>query len=250
MYHLLQIFRTLFHKNRSFYKKLRKILRFSPHHIRFYEIAFIHKSASLRLNDGTLINNERLEYLGDAVLDAVIAEYLYRSFPDKDEGFLTQMRAKIVKRKQLNKLARDLGIQELIIAHLEGNCNSKHVYGDTLEALIGSIYLDQGFKKVRRFILRQILQYLDLDHLAKLEIDFKSRLIEWAQKFRFDIIYDSHEEDEENTHTPPVFVSRVRLFDEILGSGRGNSKKESEQKASEAALKMVMQHTIATGTTK
>lgn len=205
-----------------------------------YHIAFIHKSARLRLKDGTTVDNERLEFLGDAILDAVIAEYLYKIYPEQDEGFLTQLRSKIVKRKQLNKLAQKLGLSTLIKSNTSMNQAQKNILGNAFEALIGAVYLDKGYLQTKKFIINRILaRYLDLEKLSLRESDFKSRLIEWAQKNKKEISFVNKEE----INVPGremVFMSSVIIMDQSYGTGSGYSKKEAEQKAAEQALLKVM----------
>jgi ribonuclease-3 len=143
---LIQLKFIVFSSGRDFYFKMVRLLGFLPGKPRLYEIAFIHKSASITQKNGQVINNERLEYLGDAILDAVIADYLYTRFPDKDEGFLTQLRAKLVKRKMLNKLAAKLGIAPMLVCRTGANESKHNLLGNALEALIGAIYLDNPEK--------------------------------------------------------------------------------------------------------
>ena len=226
-----------------FYRRMVRVLGFCPGNLRLYEIAFIHKSASTISKTGQIVNNERLEYLGDAILDAIIADYLYSRFPEKDEGFLTQLRSKIVKRKQLNKLATNIGISSLLISNTNSEQPKQNLLGNAFEALIGAIYLDKGYRRTRQYVINKILkQYLDLEKIARKESDFKSRLIEWVQKNRQDVqflsIAEGHEQAEEN-----VFVSRVMISDRELGQGKGSSKKDAEQKAAEMALENLKEET-------
>ena len=132
-----------------------RILGFLPRKLFLYEIAFIHKSASSTLKNGQVINNERLEYLGDAILDAVIADYLYTRFPDKDEGFLTQLRAKLVKRKMLNNLANNLGIAPMLVSRTNADQSKINLLGNAFEALIGAIYLDKGYVRTKRYVIKK-----------------------------------------------------------------------------------------------
>ena len=200
-------------------------------------MAFIHKSASLVLPDGNVVNNERLEYLGDAILDAVVANYLFRNYPHEDEGFLTKMRSKMVKRKHLNLLALRLGIDKLMTFQPNFINVSKHLYGNAFEALVGAIYLDKGFKSTSKFIERIINKYVNLEKLKKSDSDYKSQLIEWAQKNRQELVFESHEEHKGINN---VFVTYVKVFENEIGKGAGNSKKESEQKAAKFALELVL----------
>ncbi len=229
-----RFFSFSFGRKKEFIKNLIPILEFVPVHPKLYEIAFIHRSASLILPDGEVVNNERLEYLGDAILDAIVADYLFKRFPNKDEGFLTKMRSKMVKRKNLNILAYHIGINKLIISHTNPSNISKHLYGNAFEALVGAIYLDKGFKFTSRFIERIINRYVDIEKLQELDSDYKSRLIEWAQKNREEVMFDSREEQSAN-HIP-LFISFVRITNREMGKGLGKSKKEAEQKASKVAL--------------
>lgn len=230
----------LFFKDRFFVTRIKHITGFLPYNTDLFRIAFIHKSARLSIKDGSTVDNERLEFLGDAILDAVIAEYLYMLYPDKDEGFLTQLRSKIVKRKQLNKLAIKLGLAPLLKSNTNLNESRKNVLGNALEALIGAVYMDKGYRKTRKFIIDRILiRYLDLEKLSVKESDFKSRLIEWAQKNRKEITFISKEEF--NTRKKEIFfLSNVMIMDQSYGTGSGSSKKEAEQKAAEQALLKVL----------
>jgi len=237
---LCQLFRSSFSRNRNFYFSLLKILGFLPGKRKLYEIAFIHRSASLTCKQGHIINNERLEYLGDAILDAIIADYLYARFPNEDEGFLTQVRSKIVKRKQLNKLALTLGISSLLVSNTNSQQTKENLLGNAFEALIGAIYLDKGYQRAKRFVVRKILEkQLDVERLANKESDFKSRIIEWAQKQKQEINFVSQEESLPDSNET-FFSSQVILSDRELGSGTGHSKKDAEQKAAEEALTNIL----------
>ena len=204
-----------------------------------YEMAFIHKSASIVLPDGEVVNNERLEFLGDAILDTIVADYLFHRFPNKDEGFLTKMRSKMVKRKHLNLLAYRMGLNQLIVSHTNPTNIAKHLYGNAFEALIGSIFLDKGYRKTYNFIERIINHYVDIEKLRQSESDYKSKLIEWAQKNKVEVLFESHEELNKSSNQIH-FVSYIKMMNEELGRGIGNSKKESEQKAAKAALENIL----------
>jgi ribonuclease-3 len=156
-----------FSRNKNLSNKLSPLLGFLPNRIRLYEMAFIHKSASVVLPNGEVVNNERLEYLGDAILDAIVADFLFKEFPDKDEGFLTKMRAKMVKRKHLNLLAYRMGIDQLIVSQTNPANISKYLYGNAFEALVGAIYLDKGYKRTAKFIERTINRYVDLEKIEE-----------------------------------------------------------------------------------
>ncbi len=229
----------LFHKDRDFFFNLVRILGFLPAKISLYKKAFTHKSASVKLTNGNRINNERLEYLGDAVLGAIVAEFLFLKFETSDEGFLSKLRARIVKRKQLDSTAINMGIPMMITSSSHPENTSRHLYGNALEALIGAIYLDRGFPKAKKFFRkRMVKRHIDLSKLAEKDSDYKSQIIEWAQKNKQDIVFKSFEEGKDKDKVP-VFMSNLMLNEELLGSGRGNSKKEAEQQAAKVALNSI-----------
>jgi len=215
------------------------MLGFLPGKISLYREAFLPKSA-MRLQDQPgRFNNERLEYLGDAILDAIVADYLFRKFPEFDEGLMSQLRARIVKRKTLDYLAVQVGIPDLIPATVLAASNSKHLFGNTLEAFIGAIYIDRGYRMARRFFIRRILnKYVDPEKLVKKDPDYKSRIIEWAQKKRIEVLFNTLEEQPTGLKSPS-FVATIYLNQEKKGTGRGSSKKEAEQQAAREALSKV-----------
>lgn len=228
----------IFVPEKKFLKQLKEILGFSPRNLELYQLALIHKSASGRFSRQTKINNERLEFLGDAILDSIVAEHLYQQFPDKDEGFLTQLRSKIVNRDTLKRIAIKMGIAGLLITRVSKD-DYNALYGDALEALIGAIYLDRGFKKTRKFVIERIINYhLNLEKLCITEVDFKSRIIEWGQKNKKEINFTSQEQVNE-TDNSTVFVTYLLILDEIMGTGSGKSKKEAEQNAAKQAIQII-----------
>ena len=213
------------------------ILGFLPGKQCLYEIAFIHKSASTTLKNGQVINNERLEYLGDAILGAIIADHLYARFPDRNEGFLTQLRAKLVKRKMLNKLADNLGIAPLLVSRTNADQPKINLLGNAFEALIGAIYLDKGYVRTKKYVIKKVFnKYVNLEKLSRKESDFKSRIIEWAQKNKQEISFISRENSHEGSKEIH-YSSKLILEKMEMGSGSGHSKKEAEQKAAEQALR-------------
>lgn len=228
----------LFTPDKNFTRQLKRILGFRPRNFELYQLAFVHKSASHFIFNNIKVNNERLEYLGDAILDSMVAEYLFRKFPDKEEGFLTQTRSKIVNRDNLNHMAIKLGIGDMIISKMSKD-NHKSVYGDALEALIGALYLDKGYERTKKIVLERIIQcHININRLLETEIDFKSRIIEWGQKNKKSINFTSFEEMDEQTNIP-VFITHLIVVDDIVGRGSGNSKKESEQNAARQALQII-----------
>lgn len=204
---------------------------FIPHNIELYKLALIHKSASVVLENGQQVNNERLEFLGDAIIESVSSDYLFIEFPDKNEGFLTQLRSKMVSRQTLNDVAKRIGLDDYVITHSSNNLSQKHIYGDAFEAMMGAIYLDQGYDFVNRLLINRIfVDYIKVDNLLQAETDFKSRLIEWCQKNHHTINFSTvHDKNYSSTH--PFFYSKVLIDDIEVGYGAGDSKKEAEQRA-------------------
>lgn len=227
--------RLLPKKGKEPYVSFSKILGFCPYNVTLYEQALLHKSSSIKMKDGRWINNERLEFLGDAILDAIVADIVFKEFEYKKEGFLTNMRSKIVQRETLNKLALELGIDKLIKTSARNTTPNTHMYGNALEALIGAIYLDQGYRVSKRFIYERLIQeHLNIDTVAEQEANYKSRLIEWSQKQKISVSFDLIDSfvDENNT---PIFKTAVLILGEQAGLGTGYSKKESQQKAAKEA---------------
>lgn len=209
------------------------MLRFFPGNIKLYKIAFIHKSVPQTDSSGRIINNERLEYLGDAILGAVIAEHLFIEYPNQNEGFLTKMRSKIVNGENLGCLAEKMGLVPMIQTQAVGDHTIKNISGDAFEALIGAIYMDKGYSRTRRFILKNVLvRHIDLGELEKTENNYKSQLIEWGQKYRKNVCFYTDVEP----YNPTRFISYVSIGDNLYGSGSGVSKKEAEQMAASETL--------------
>lgn len=187
--------------------------------------------------DGTRINNERLEYLGDAILDTILSEYLFHKYPDANEGLLTKTRAKIVNREQLNQLAISLGFQDLVVSHLTSPNPTFNLYGDALEAFIGALFINRGYNKTRDFLIKKVLEkHLDLNRIFESETDYKSLILEWGQKQKQQVCFDCREETDPLTHKS-IFNISLLINDIVTGTGRGNSKKEAEQEASLRAWK-------------
>ncbi len=230
------MFSRFFHKraDREYYRLVRDMFGIRARNIELYKLALMHRSASIDLADGSHLNNERLEFLGDAVLEAVVSDFLFIEFPDEDEGGLTRLRSKIVSRSTLNSLACALGLDRHIIRHTGGSAVQKHIGGDAMEAMIGAIYLDRGFDRTNRALISCLFRrHLDLDHLVASETDWKSRLIEWCQRSRQTVRF-STDHDKKYTSQRPLFRSVVIIDGIEVGHGVGETKKEAEQHAARA----------------
>ena len=229
------LFKNLSEADRVLYNSLKNTLGLTPRNLELYKLALRHKSVAPEIKNGFKNSNERLEFLGDAILDAAVAHYLFGKFPFKDEGFLTKLRAKIVSRSHLNQLAGRLSLDQLIDSNLELDTLKTSIAGDALEALIGALYLDKGYKKTLWFIHHKMIRdFIDLDELQFNVSDHKSQLIEWCQKNKKPIRFDTSEEDgpgHENRYLAKVVIDGTEH-----GMGRGLSKKKAEQNAAKRAL--------------
>lgn len=236
---LYRSIRLLPKRGKEPYASFFKILGFYPYHVTLYEQALLHKSSSIKLKSGKWINNERLEFLGDAILDAIVADIVFKQYEYKKEGFLTNIRSKIVQRDTLNKLAVEIGLDKLIKTSTRTLSHNTHMYGNALEALIGAIYLDQGYRVAKKFVHQRLIQeFLDIDRVARKEVNFKSRLIEWSQKNKVDVKFNLIETFTDDNNNP-VFQSEVLIGDSQIGVGSGYSKKESQQNAAKMAMKKI-----------
>ena len=233
--------RLPFRKEKELFSALYRILGFYPHDITLYKQALLHKSVGRRNDKGRPQNNERLEFLGDAVLDAVVGDIVFRHFEGKREGFLTNTRSKLVSRETLGKLAQEMGIDQLILSAGHSSSHNSYMNGNAFEALVGAIYLDRGYDACMYFMRKRILgQLVNIEKMAKKEVNFKSRLIEWTQKYRVSIefeLMDSHTDADKN----PVFRTAVILGGIFASDAVGYSKKESHQSASKKALDRLKQ---------
>ena len=195
--------RLLFRKDRESYLCFYRILGFYPRDIRIYEQALLHKSSAVRSEMGRLLNNERLEFLGDAILDAIVGDIVYKRFEGKREGFLTNTRSKIVQRETLNKLAVEIGLDKLIKYSTRSSSHNSYMYGNAFEAFIGAIYLDQGYERCKQFMEQRIInRYIDLDKISRKEVNFKSKLIEWSQKNKMEVSFELLSSSSTTTATP------------------------------------------------
>ena len=231
---ILRPIRRNFGRNKSYYRLIDDMFGFIPNNIELYKLALVHKSASIDIG-GRSINNERLEFLGDAVIESVTSDYLFIEYPDYNEGELTKLRSKLVSRQSLNAIACKLGLDKQIICCRSINATQKHVFGDAFEAMMGAIYLDQGYNFANRLLINKIYSTnLSLEEVDETETDFKSRLIEWGQKNHHTVLF--------RTKGAPTGAGATRSFhctvlvaNLEVGHGIGSSKKEAEQKAAQSA---------------
>ena len=225
-----------FRKEKELFSSLHGIMGFYPHNIKYYKIALTHKSSGKRNEKGKPLNNERLEFLGDALLDAVVGHIVYEHFGNKREGFLTNTRSKLVSRETLGKLAEEMGLTELIQSNTSKHSHNSYMAGNAFEALVGAIYLDQGYDAVMRFMKKRILaQMVNIDKVAYKEVNFKSKLLEWTQKNRVKMNFVIMQESVDKEGSPTFgFVVEIEGIEG--GSGKGYSKKEAQQKAAKETL--------------
>ena len=226
-----------FRRDRRLYRSFYDILGFYPRKIELYRQALTHKSMSVKEGSGRLSNNERLEYLGDAILDAVVGDILYNHFQGKREGFLTSVRSRVVQRGTLGYLADEMGLTDLIRSNLMGRTHNNYMAGNAFEALVGAVYLDRGYEYCKWFVRNRILgKYINLDRIAYKESNFKSRLLEWCQKYHVNAKFELLEESKEEGTMSPLFLTRVLISGMECGRGIGYSKKESHQQSAKEAL--------------
>ena len=228
--------RVYFSPDKILYESLFRILGFYPGNISLYKLAFRHSSAAQMIKEGVKDSNERLEFLGDSVIGTVVADYLFKKFPFRDEGFLTKMRSKMVSRAKHNHVAINLGLNNFIEVN-NGRFKTAQpssISGDAYEALIGAIFLDKGYKAAQNFIIKRIINvHIDMDEVETKEIDFKSKFIEWVQKekkeFRFEVVNDG------GNAADKQFIIQLIVENETVGTAQHFSKKRAEQMASEQA---------------
>ena len=236
---LIDRIRLLFRKDKESYLCFYRMLGFYPRDIRIYEQALLHKSSSVKSDKGRLLNNERLEFLGDAILDAVVGDIVYQKFEGKREGFLTNTRSKIVSRESLNHVAEQIGLVKLIKFNTRQSAHNSYMGGNAFEALVGAIYLDRGYEYCKYFMEHRIIgQFLNLEKLSRKEVNFKSKLIEWTQKNKVVIAFEliSQTLDEFNS---PVFETEILIEGIPACKGKGYSKKESQQIAAHETLNKI-----------
>ena len=230
-------------KDKTLACRLRRILGFYPRNIAVYREALMHRSLNHHRPHEHKKDNERLEYLGDAVIETVVSDILFHHFPGKKEGFLTSVRSKIVQRSSLNRIAKETGLVELIQATHINHTHNSFISGNAFEALVGAIYLDRGYVHCFRFFKERIIgKHIDINKIAKEEDNFKSKLIEWSQKMQYQVEFELVDENIIGTNSP-TFRSRVRIEGLEAGIGFGYSKKESQQIAAKEAMRHIRKKT-------
>ncbi|MCF8451085.1 MAG: ribonuclease III [Taibaiella sp.] len=212
--------------------QLEHLVGFTPKHVAYYRLALMHRSKP----DDVTNSNERLEFLGDAVLGAIVAEYLFKKYPYQDEGYLTELRSRIVRRETMNNVAMRMGLNKLVQYNQNDRGLSRsHIFGNALEALIGAVYLDQGFTKTRNFILNQIIRaYIDLDTMESTDTNYKNQLLSWAQRNNKVLSFDTIDEKTEGTRK--LFTVGIMIDSELVASGTGYNKKDAGQVAAKTAM--------------
>ncbi|WP_336066958.1 ribonuclease III [Mesoflavibacter sp. CH_XMU1404-2] len=219
----------------EFFMSISKIVNFKPKNINHYKTAFTHRSMNIKDSKGHIVNYERLEFLGDAMLSAVIAHYLYTEVPSGDEGYLTKMRSKVVSREHLNELGKDLGLIKLVESKIPKGQFGDNIHGNLFEALVGAIYLDKGYKACEKFIEDRIIEpYVDIETLEGKVISYKSLLIEWCQKEKKHFDYNVYE-DTGNSDVKH-FAVKLSIDHKVVSKARATSKKKAEEKASKRAF--------------
>ena len=221
-------------KDEVFYSELREILGFSPKNLSIYKKAFVHRSTKKLTELGYPQNYERLEFLGDAILGAVIASYLFKKVPSGNEGYLTKMRSKIVSREHLNELGRDLDLIRFVKSNVSKSKFGDNIYGNIFEALVGAIYLDRGYNYCKKFACKRVIKpYVDIEKLEGKITSYKSLFIEWCQKEKHHFEYDVY--DDTGNDSIKHFSVKLLLDNKIIAKGRATSKKKAEEIASRRA---------------
>lgn len=237
---LFNIFQKKSEKDKRLITAIKTIVGSKPFNLDLYRLAVKHSSMASPNSKGVKESNERLEYLGDAILGAVVADYLFKTFPFKEEGFLTDIRSRIVNRETLNTIGKRIGLNQLVEydQRKRGKLSHKSLYGDTLEALVGAVYLDKGYRFCKDFILEKLLiPYLSIEEVIKSNPNYKSKIIEWAQKENQDVRFEIISVKSEKHHRE--FIAQVFVNDEPLGKGFGHSKKKAEQDAAQKSCELL-----------
>jgi len=237
MSNIIDKLRLPFRKEKELCLSLYRIMGFYPHDITLYQQALMHSSAAKRNEKGRPLNNERLEFLGDAVLDAIAGDIVFRHFEGKREGFLTTTRSKLVQRETLGRLAEEMGIKDLILSSGQVVSHNSYMGGNAFEALVGAIYLDRGYDYCMRFMKKRILaELIDIDKLAKKEVNFKSKLIEWGQRNKVKVVFRETKQERDKDGNL-VFGFQVMIEGQPGEKGEGYTKKEGQQLAAKLTLK-------------
>ncbi|UII77814.1 ribonuclease III [Flagellimonas sp. HMM57] len=229
-----KIFNSPPKKDGEFFLGMKKILGFKPKSLSIYKKAFLHRSVNKRDSDGNPMNYERLEFLGDSMLGTIISKHLYKEVPEGDEGYLTKMRSKIVSRKHLNALGKDLELLRYVESRIPKSHFGENIHGNVFEALVGAIYLDKGYPYCEKFIREKVIRpYVDIEQLEGKVISYKSLVIEWCQKQKKTFNYDVYEDtgNDELKH----FAVKLSIGEKIMAKARATSKKKAEEKASKRA---------------
>ena len=227
-------------RRREPYRVFYDMLGFCPNDIELFKQACRHRSATRDSHQKH--DNERLEFLGDAILGAIVSDIIFKAFDNKDEGFLSKTRSKIVQRDTLNHVALEMGLDKIVEVTTQSFSHNNHTYGNALEALVGAIYLDQGFDACRKIVEERIInRYVNIEQLSRQEVNFKSRLIEWCQHHRIDYRFDI-DDISSDEHKNPVFHARIFVAGQCMGSGKGYTKKEAQQIAAHEALRYIKRH--------
>jgi ribonuclease-3 len=244
----LDFIKVNFSKDKKLYQSIKNILGFYPGNIFLYKLAFLHKSASQDVKKGIKVSNERLEYLGDTILSTIVADFLFKKYPFNDEGFLTEMRSKIVSRANLNKLSQKIGLNHLIQRDKESNNHYRSLEGDTFEALIGAVYLDKGFDFTYNVVIKRIIQiHIDVDELEHKQWNYKSKLIDWGQKERKPIGFNVVEVV--GNGYMKQYIVEVLIEGVAVAKGQDYSIKSAEQQAAENAYKLLQSNLESIPTT-
>lgn len=222
---------TLILDKKAFKSHLKRILGTTPYNLRIYEMALIHRSATITLPDSTKVNNERLEFLGDSILNSIISDWLFEKFPSANEGFLTKLRSKIVNRDFINELSIKMGIDKILVANLPRANNPRNICGNALEALLGAVFIDRGYNVTKRIFVKHIAgKFIDIEKITSTDNDYKSLVFEWTQKRKMNLSFITEETSEPGLKGS-FFSSLVLINDAEFGRGQGASKKEAEQDA-------------------
>lgn len=235
MRRVLTRIKNFFSPDKQLSAQLEHLLGFTPKHLPYFQLALMHRSK----NDELARNNERLEFLGDAMLGAIVGEYLFKKYPTQPEGYLTEMRSRIVRRETLNNVAMRMGMNKLVqYNNQDRGLDRSHIFGNAFEALVGAVYLDQGYSKTRTFIIRQFLHaYIDIEMIASTDTNYKNQLLNWAQRHKRQITFEAVSEKKEGSRK--AFTIGILLDGELLCSGTGYNKKHAGQEAAKKAMEIL-----------